>query len=161
VQGRRIHLSHLGSRERKRILYQLRCQRRGYYQLGPLVLETGDLFGLHRRYRVVTKPHFLIVYPRALPLRRYSIASRRPIGDIVLTHRLYEDPTRHAGIRAYQPGDPLNRVHWPATARTGTLHSHIYEPSVVAGATLVMDFHGPRIRLGMNRSVVNWQSRRQ
>jgi uncharacterized protein (DUF58 family) len=46
-----------------------------------------------------------------------------------------------AGVRAYQSGDPLNRVHWRATARTGQLHSKIYEPSTVAGATLLLDFH--------------------
>ena len=32
--------------------YQLECNRRGFYQVGPLVMETGDLFGLHRRLRV-------------------------------------------------------------------------------------------------------------
>ena len=104
-------------------------------------METGDLFGMYRRYRVVTRPHFLTVYPQVLPLRHYQIASRRPIGDIVLTHRLYEDPTRIIGIRKHEAGDPLNRVHWRATTRTGILHSKIYEPSVVAGATLVIDFH--------------------
>ena len=58
-----------------------------------------------------------------------------------MAHRLYEDPTRNAGVREYQPGDPLNRVHWGATARCGALHSKIYEPSTVAGATIVLDFH--------------------
>src|SRR5262249_36238025 len=67
--------------------------------------------------------------------------SRRPIGEIRLTHRLFEDPTRIAGVRSYQPGDPLNRVHWPATARTGVLHSKVYDASTIAGATIVLDFH--------------------
>jgi uncharacterized protein (DUF58 family) len=35
----------------------------------------------------------------------------------------------------------LNRIHWRATARTGLLHSKSYEPSCVAGATLLLDFH--------------------
>src|SRR5438309_1532742 len=82
----------------------------GYCQIGPTVLESGDLFGLHRRYRVVTEPVYVLVYPKVVPLRGYDVASRRPIGDIRLTHRLYEDPTRIAGVRAYQPGDPLNRI---------------------------------------------------
>jgi uncharacterized protein (DUF58 family) len=121
--------------------YQLQCNRRGYYQLGPLVLETGDLFGFHRRYRVLSEPHFLLVLPKVLPLEGFDIASRRPIGEVRMSYRLYEDPTRIAGVRQYQPGDSLNRVHWKATARTGTLHSKIYEPSTVAGITLLLDFH--------------------
>jgi len=141
VEGRRMQLTMVGSRSRSTILYQLRCNRRGYYQVGPLVLETGDLFGLHRRYRVATDPHFLLVYPQVAPLSGYDIASRRPIGEIRIQHRLYEDPTRISGVRRYEAGDPLNRVHWRATARTGLLHSKVYESTTIAGATILLDFH--------------------
>lgn len=141
LEGRRIALKMLSGGARSSILYQLQCNRRGYYQIGPLVMETGDLFGLHRRYRVTTDPHFLLVYPQVVPLAGYELASRRPIGEIRMQHRLYEDPTRIAGVRRYEAGDPLNRVHWRATARTGVLHSKVYEPSTIAGATLLLDFH--------------------
>ncbi len=141
VIGSRLHLAMLFPRGRKTLFYQLRCRGRGYFQIGPLMVETGDLFGLHRRFRMVTAPHFLLVYPKVVALEGYNIASRRPIGEVRLTHRLYEDPTRIAGVREYQAGDPLNRIHWRATARTGAIHSKVYEPSSVAGATVVVDFH--------------------
>jgi uncharacterized protein (DUF58 family) len=82
-----------------------------------------------------------LVYPEVIPLEGFELASRRPIGEVRMTHRLFEDPTRIAGVRGYLPGDPLNRVHWKATARTGILHSKVYEPSTVAGATIILDFH--------------------
>ncbi len=41
----------------------------------------------------------------------------------------------------YQVGDPLQRVHWKVTARTGVLHCRVYEPTSLAGATLLIDFH--------------------
>lgn len=141
VEGTRMRLAMLRANGALTMLYQLRLTHRGYFQIGPLVLETGDLFGLHRRYRVLTSPTFLLVYPEAVPLEGYDVASRRPIGEVRMTHRLYEDPTRIAGVRQYQAGDPLNRVHWRATARTGALHSKVYEPSTVAGATILLDFH--------------------
>jgi uncharacterized protein (DUF58 family) len=141
VQGRRVQLQMIRSGGRVSLHYQLTCNRRGYYQLGPLVAETGDLFGLHRRFRVVTAPQFLMVFPPVIPLEGFEIASRRPIGEVRMSYRLYEDPTRIAGVRAYQPGDPLNRVHWHATARTGMLHSKVYEPSTIVGATVLLDFH--------------------
>jgi uncharacterized repeat protein (TIGR01451 family) len=141
VRGRRLQLAMLRAHGRKTLMYQLECRQRGYFQIGPLMLETGDLFGLHRRYRVVTEPHFLLVYPQVLALEGYDIASRRPIGEVRMSYRLYEDPTRIAGVRHYEAGDPLNRVHWRATARTGELHSKVYEPSTIAGATVVLDFH--------------------
>jgi uncharacterized repeat protein (TIGR01451 family) len=141
VTGRRVNLSMLGSRGRRSILYQLTPSRRGYYQIGPLVLETGDLFGLHRRYRVATDPQFLLVMPKVIPLAGYEVSSKRPIGEVKMSYRLYEDPTRISGVRRYELGDPLNRVHWRATARTGVLHSKVYEPSTVAGATILLEFH--------------------
>jgi uncharacterized protein (DUF58 family) len=58
-----------------------------------------------------------------------------------MSYRIFEDPTRVAGVRRFEAGDPLNRVHWRATARTGVLHSKVYEPSTVAGATILLDFH--------------------
>jgi uncharacterized protein (DUF58 family) len=139
--GKRMKISLLRAGKRTTLLYQVQFQQRGYYQIGPVVLESGDLFGLHRRYESATHPHFVLVYPRVAPLDGYDLASRRPIGEIRLTHRLYEDPTRLSGVRLYQPGDALNRVHWRATARTGALHSKTFEASAIAGATILLDFH--------------------
>jgi uncharacterized repeat protein (TIGR01451 family) len=141
VTGHRLAVAMLGSLGRKTLNYQLHFVTRGYYQVGPLVLETGDLFGLHRRFRIVTEPVYIMVYPKVVPLPGYDLASRRPIGEIRLLHRLFEDPTRIAGVRHYQPGDPLNRINWAATARTGVLHSKVYDASTMAGATIVLDFH--------------------
>lgn len=141
VIGQRLLVGMLRPKGQKTLRYQVQFLMRGYYQLGPVILETGDLFGLHRRYRMATEPHFVLVYPRLVPLEGYDIASRRPVGEIRLTHRLFEDPTRIAGVRLYQAGDPLNRVNWRATARTAMLHSKVYEPSTIAGATLLMAFH--------------------
>ena len=141
VQGSRLQLFFFKPRGQAILFYQLQCNRRGYHQIGPLMVETGDLFGLDRRYRMLTAPHFLLVYPEIAPLESYELGSRMPLGEVRMSHRLFEDPTRIAGVRAYEAGDPLNRVHWPATARTGSLHSKVYEPLTVAGATLLLDFH--------------------
>lgn len=139
--GRRVALVMLAPQATKNVNYSFTPQRRGYYQIGPLVLETGDLFGLQRRFLLAAEPQYVLVLPKVVPLTGYSIASRRPIGEVRMSYRLFEDPTRIAGVRQYEPGDPLNRVNWQATARTGLLHSKVYEPSTIAGATLVVDFH--------------------
>ncbi len=146
VTGSRILMTMLWPRQKKVFHYQVRLQRRGYYQIGPLLLESGDLFGLFRKFRLADEPAFVLVFPRVVPLLSYDVASRRPIGEVIMTHRLYEDPTRIAGVREYQAGDPFNRIHWKATARTGALHSKIYEPSTIAGATLLIDFHADSYR---------------
>jgi uncharacterized protein (DUF58 family) len=141
LEGKRLRVLSLKARGRGIIEYSVHFQRRGYYQFGPLFLETGDVFGLHRRHRVLTQPAFVLVLPRILPLAGFDFSSTRPIGEVRLANRLFEDPTRSAGVRPYQLGDPLQRVHWRATARTGQLHSKVYEPTSLAGATLLLDFH--------------------
>lgn len=139
--GGRLALTRIKPGEMEILSYEVQFLQRGYYQIGPLLAETGDVFGLHRRFRVLTEPHFALVMPKVLPLEGYSLSSRRPIGEIRLSHRLFEDPTRLAGVRPYQQGDPLNRIHWRATARANQLQSRAYESSCVAGATFLLDFH--------------------
>lgn len=111
VEGKRLKVGFMAKDGKLRLSYDLVPQMRGFYRIGPVMLEGGDLFGLFRRFRLCTEPHFLLVYPKQVPLLGYDLASRRPIGEIRLSHKLFEDPTRIAGIREYQQGDPLNRVH--------------------------------------------------
>ena len=141
VKGKRVHVVSLRGKQTKIIKYMVTFQTRGYYPLGPTLLETGDVFGLHRRHRVVGKPVYVMVYPKVVPLPKYDFASERPIGEVRLQNRLFEDPTRTAGVREYVLGDPMQRVHWKVTARTGVLHCRIYEPTTLAGATVLVDFH--------------------
>lgn len=141
IKGRRLRVRSLRGGAQAELGYRMTFHRRGVCPVGPLVLESGDLFGFYRRYKVVAPAAVVTVLPRVVPLRGFDVASRRPVGDVRLSHRLYEDPTRIAGVRPYQPGDPLNRIHWRATARSGRLHSKVYEPSSLAGATLLVDFH--------------------
>ncbi|MBE7499875.1 MAG: DUF58 domain-containing protein [Verrucomicrobiales bacterium] len=139
--ARPVEVASLRAGEARVIRYEVEFLKRGYYTFGPVLAESGDLFGLHRRYRIVSEPCHVLVRPRVVPLTGYDLASRRPVGEVRIRHRLFEDPTRIAGVRPYEKGDPLNRIHWRATARTGALHSKVCEPSCVAGATLVLDFH--------------------
>ena len=141
IEGERLGVMMFWPGQTKHLSYEVRCHRRGYLQLGPTVLETGDLMGLFRRFRVGTQPQYITVLPEIVPLTEYEIGSRRPIGEIRMRENVMDDPTRLRGIRRWQIGDPMRSVHWAATARTGILHSKIYEPSSIIGATLILDMH--------------------
>jgi hypothetical protein len=126
-----------------RLRYDVKCNARGYHRIGPVLLESGDFFGLSKRVLSVTTPHYLTVYPRTVPIERYEIPTQRPLGELTMRRRLFEDPTRLAGVREYQHGDPLRRVHWKATAKTGKLHSRVYDPSSLLGGNIILDFNAP------------------
>lgn len=141
VRGARLAVMALWPGQTRYLRYTVHCRRRGYFQIGPTVLETGDPVGMFRRYRLGTRPMFMTVLPAVELISTYEIGSRRPIGEIRIRANVMPDPTRIRGIRQWQPGDPMRSVHWAATARTGTLHTKIYEPSSVIGATLIVDMH--------------------
>lgn len=121
--------------------YKLTCPRRGYHRIGPLLLESGDLFGLQKRFRTGEQQDYISVLPTIAYIETFNIAARRPQGPVRVTNRVYEDPTRIAGVREYVPGDPMNRIHWKASARTGELFTKTTEPANVMGGTLILDLH--------------------
>jgi uncharacterized repeat protein (TIGR01451 family) len=141
VTGERVKLLTLMPGQEENMLYQVVLNRRGYHQFGPVLIEAGDLFGFFRRYRTGPAREYITVYPTLEHLMEYDIAAKRPLGAVKVSNRIFEDPTRIIGVREYAPGDPFNRIHWKTTARTGTLHSKVFEPSRVIGATVILDFH--------------------
>lgn len=141
VQGASARASVMAPKGAATLRYKVRCRRRGYHRVGPVLFESGDFFGLTRRFCSTPQTDFITVYPRVVPVDRYSIPSHRPLGETTAQMRLFEDPTRIAGVREYQHGDALRRVHWKASARTGVLHSKIYDPSCLQGGNIVLDFN--------------------
>lgn len=121
--------------------YRLTCPRRGYHRIGPVLMESGDLFGLQKRFRTGEQQDYVSVLPTIAYIETFNIASKRPQGPVRISNRVYTDPTRINNIREYAPGDPLNAIHWKATARTGRLHVKTYEPSSVQGGTVILDLH--------------------
>ena len=121
--------------------YRLTCPKRGYHRIGPLVMESGDLFGLQKRFRTGVQQDYISVLPTIAYIDTFNISAKRPQGPIRTSNRIYEDPTRLAGLREYEAGDPMNRIHWKASARTGDLFTKIYEPSSVTGGTMILDLY--------------------
>ncbi|MBI5834900.1 MAG: DUF58 domain-containing protein [Armatimonadetes bacterium] len=123
--------------------YQLTATRRGYHQIGPLLLETGDLFGLARKFSAGDQAHYLLVHPRIVPIGGYSVATNRPIGEVRAERRIFEDPSRLRGVREYRAGDKLSHVHWRASARAAALQTKVFEPTTMIGALICLDMFIP------------------
>jgi len=119
--------------------YKLEMQMRGYYQVGPLLLESGDLFGLPPPLPRRTEPHYILVYPKVVPLQGYDLASRRPVGEIRLMHRCTKI---HAGSAASAntsrrpaPTGPLARDRPPRVNCTARSTSRPPSPAFPSSST--------------------------
>lgn len=122
--------------------YRLTFPKRGYHRVGPMVMESGDLFGLQRRFRTGHQQDYVSVLPTVAYIDTFNVASKRPQGPVKTTTKIFEDPSLLSGVRKYEPGDPLNRIHWKNSARTGQLFTKIFDPTAVQGGTLILDMHG-------------------
>jgi uncharacterized protein (DUF58 family) len=134
-----INIFPIGMYHRVTRRFPMLCNERGAFVFGPTRLQSGDLFGFFRREKTIGQLDYLIVYPRLLPLEKLGISSKQLFGDIRLKQHLFQDPVLTAGIREYQSGDSLKRIHWKSTARTGELQTKIYEPTTTVDISLFLD----------------------
>jgi uncharacterized protein (DUF58 family) len=100
--------------------YRLPTSRRGVFDIGPIEVVRADPFGLCRTVQHLGQPQRIAVHPRLLSL------TTMPSGT---SHNL-EGPSSDTSpqgtitfhrLREYVAGDDLRTIHWPSTARTGTL----------------------------------------
>lgn len=129
----------LGPHERRHLHYTLQCRRRGYYPIGPLTMQTGDLLGIVRQRQVEVSPEHIIVYPRVVPLIQLGLPTRSPHVALPAHSPLFEDPARVRGVRDYQRGDSLRRIHWTATASVGQLLVKQYQPAIARDTLICLD----------------------
>jgi uncharacterized protein (DUF58 family) len=131
----------LRPRERTEVRYDLVGRQRGYYQIGPTAMSTGDLFGFaEAQGRLETLDH-LTVYPRVIPLARIDLASRAPHGGIKSQQPIFADPARIMGKREYQRGDPLRTIDWKSSAHASALQVKKYEPAVSLTSMIFLDLN--------------------
>jgi uncharacterized protein (DUF58 family) len=132
----------LGPRELVRRRLHVGATRRGVVEIGPTELVVGDLFALPAGRSSRPAVDRLTVWPRTVPAP--PVARRERIGGTDRSRRgLSEDPARFVGIREYQPGDPVRRLHARASARLGRPMSKRFEPSRDRDVLLVIDLEPP------------------
>ena len=119
--------------------YRLYCRRRGYYKIGPLGLNTSDLFGFVETRWTEAGDSTIIVYPQIVPLSRLGLSSRMPFGNLATRRQITDDPSKLSGVRGYASGDSLRRIHWKATAHEGTLLVKKFQPSQELPLFIVLD----------------------
>lgn len=123
----------------KRWQVRTRCIHRGLFRLGPTVVVTGDPFGLFQSSQVLEGRGEILVFPPTVPLSQFGLPSGELPGGARTERRAYHSTPSAVGIRQYQPGDPVNRVHWPASARNQTLMVKEYELDPTSDLWLVLD----------------------
>jgi len=117
------------------------CTRRGRFTLGPVWVSSGDPFGIFHTSRKLIDGTTLIVYPRAVPLPRFGrVPGELPGGSLQGVRVQFSTPNV-SSVRDYHPGDAVNRIHWPTTARTRRLMVREFDMDPTADIWLVLDLN--------------------
>ncbi len=95
--------------------------RRGVFPVGPWVIERVDPFGLAIGRRIGTESGSIIVHPRVHRLHGpYGVM--HTVEDESVMRRAASDPlSGFVSLREYVDGDDPRLIHWPTSARMGTL----------------------------------------
>ncbi|MCQ4086843.1 DUF58 domain-containing protein [Saccharibacillus sp. JS10] len=104
--------------------HHILCQRRGIYPIDSVTMTGGDLFGLYTPSKKINLDTRLVIYPRLLGDGDLPISWKTWQGELAVRRWIVEDPFLITGVREYAGHDPMNRIHWKASARTGQLQVH-------------------------------------
>ncbi len=146
----------LGRGETTEFNYKIIARRRGYYQLGPLRLTTGDLFGIHPELVAFLPADYLTIYPRLTPLTQLGLPSRLPFGTIASHQRLFEDPARPMGIRDFRSGDTIRQINWKASAHTRQLMVKTFQPAISLETAVLLNLHTGDYTFGNRKDLAEW-----
>lgn len=132
---------HLPPKTQQVFSYQLDCNKRGLYSIGPLHLFSGDVLGVGKTRTCSLASEFLTVYPKIIPLVKIDFPSQSPMGTLRHSQPVFEDPTRVRGKRDYVAGDSLRRIDWKASAASGRLQVKLFEPSIALETVIFLNLN--------------------
>jgi uncharacterized protein (DUF58 family) len=166
----RFHIAPLQPGELIRAAYRLPTGERGLFPLGPLQIGIADPFGMAQRVTEAAPTATLTVYPRVHDIRPLQeVRGADPTGA---TSRpsLTSSGEDFYGLRTYQTGDDLRRVHWASTARQDELMIRQDELPWQGQVTVLLDLRAAAhsatsLELALSAAVsvlhVSWKMNRQ
>src|SRR5207247_710204 len=129
----------IGGRKTRKWKVLAKAQRRGRFRLGPIVLRSGDPFGLFATEARIPSEALLLVYPRVVQLPFWTLPGSLLEGNVLTGQRSLQSTSMVMGIRESRPGDAMNRVHWPTSVRHRRLHVKEFELDRTADLWIYLD----------------------
>jgi uncharacterized protein (DUF58 family) len=121
--------------------FQTPALERGSYTFAETDIICEDIFGLTQHEGKFLAPGQFQVLPRAVFIPRWQLYERnaRLAGPQISRVQSRRETTQINGVRDYVYGDRLTRIHWNATAKTGSWKSKEFEHESIPKTMLVLD----------------------
>ena len=138
ASGSRL-LTTLRAHQKQSYAVRMWLTRRGSFPLGPTIVTISDPLGLFRVEKQFAASKSLTVLPMIFPIESFlSPPGLLPGGQVI--RRKSTNITPHAsGVREYNSGDPMKRIHWPTSIRRGQLMVKEFDQDPQAEVWLFLD----------------------
>lgn len=118
----------IGGKSERRWKRRTPCERRGVYNLGPLSLKTGDIFGIYSTEIHYPEFETFIVAPPVIPLPfNLKITSGRTVDESQSSRIRTQKSISSISAREYMPGDSFTKIHWMITAKQAEPYVRVFE----------------------------------
>ena len=136
----------LRGRQKCRRTWRVKCEKRGVFSIEDAAITVSDLFGLVKSARVIKMKQQIRVLPIPADMESAGMSSDVFIGDIPVRRFVLPDPFVISGAREYTGREPMNRIHWQQSARTGSLmvynNEFTTERRVIILLNMQRSYHG-------------------
>lgn len=119
--------------------WKLKCLKRGVFTTENVTLVSGDLLNFSVFSIPVRVDASLTVYPEIIDLEDVFVPVNFLQSDHIVRRWIVDDPFIIAGTREYTGTEPLNRIHWPATAKEGRLMIRKNDFTSRTGLTILLN----------------------
>lgn len=127
------------SYQRVQRAWKVKCLKRGVFRLQSAVLVASDLLGMSTLSQPVEVDSQILVLPGEIDVPARFSSPRHMFGEFPVRRNLLPDPFFIAGVREYALGDPMNRIHWAASARLQKLMVYQNEYTAQQSAAVLLN----------------------
>jgi hypothetical protein len=140
--------------ERKRVIIRkhLICAYRGNYSIGVDKVVIRDFFKFFKFNYNEIEQHKILVYPKLRELKSSLLRNVINESNESVISNTTQNQSVFTDIRKYQPGDPLNKIHWKLTAKTGNFISKDYSGQMTNKTKIFLDTYS--LNLDSESSIV-------
>lgn len=129
----------LGSHKKLCRRFEVTYTKRGVYSIDALTLNTIDPVSDYIRLEQFPCKSSIYVYPAYSKHRELIAPFSRIMGEAFKNRFIFEDPYEFKGIRSYTTSDPMKKINWNASAKTGELMVNNYYDTTSRHITLFLD----------------------
>lgn len=97
--------------------YDIKCTKRGYYEIRGVEVRSTDLFGKAAYSIEADAAAKIVVYPKFADISGSLLPASSIQGDTAVKRWIMDDPVMTAGIRDYYRSDSYRDINWKATAK--------------------------------------------